>query len=79
MTELTIIALIAATPPTAAALASLFVSWRNRKNIQVIHLQINSRMDELIKASKGQSRSEGHIEGQELERSEERQRILDKG
>lgn len=54
--ETIIVALIAAIPPTLMAL----LAWRESKRI---HLTINSRMDELLSASKAESHAEGREEG----------------
>ena len=58
MTEAVQIALIVATPPTVAATAALIMSIRNGSKIQQVHIGINSRMDELVKASKAQGRQD---------------------
>lgn len=53
---LILVAIITASPPTIMAL----LAWRESKKI---HLSINSRMTELLKASKGESHAEGREEG----------------
>ena len=58
MSEAITIALIVATPTTIASLAALIVSIRNGSKIQQVHIGINSRMDELVKASKAQGRQD---------------------
>lgn len=58
-----IVALIAAFPPTLVSVLSLISSRKNSEKIQDIHLSINSRMDELLKASKAESRAEGREAG----------------
>jgi hypothetical protein len=52
------VALIAATPPTLVALGGAILGFINRGKIKEIHLSINSRLDELIKASVAQGRQE---------------------
>jgi hypothetical protein len=54
-----------------AALPGLLTWWNIKKNgqkIQEIHLSVNSRMDELLKAAKG----EATAEGRELGRAEQK-------
>lgn len=55
--------LIAAIPPSAIALLAWLSSRKNKAAIQLVHLQINSRMDELLAASKQASRAEGVVAG----------------
>lgn len=82
MNDLVLIAAIAAVPPTLTAFVALAVAIINRRNtkkeIQEIHLSVNSRMDQLLKLAEGLARSEGHAEGQEQERSEARDRREEK-
>lgn len=78
MTDLILVAIISALPPTLTALVALWVAIVNRRNtkkeIQEIHISVNSRMDQLLKMSQSSARAEGHVEGQEQERSEARER-----
>lgn len=53
---LIIVASIAAAPPTLVAFISL-------RKVKETHLLVNSRMDELIKATKGLAMAEGREEG----------------
>lgn len=55
--------LIAAIPPSAIALLAWLSSRKNKAAINEIHVSINSRMDQLLEASKGQSRAEGVVAG----------------
>jgi hypothetical protein len=50
-----IVALIVSTPGWLA----WFSSRKNSKAIQEVHLSINSRMDELLKAAKGEATAAG--------------------
>jgi len=63
MTEEIKIALIVAIPPTLLALASLITSMRHREQDKAdhaeLHLQINSRMDELLELTRKDSFREG--------------------
>ena len=58
MTEAVQIAVIVAIPPTLLAAAALVASIHNGNKIQDVHLSINSRMDQLVKASKAQGRQD---------------------
>ena len=58
-----IIALIAAIPPTFVAFLSLVNTKKNSNAIQNVHLSINSKMDDLLKATKGESFAEGREQG----------------
>lgn len=60
---LILVALVSAFPPTLVALLSLLNGRRNSKAIQEVHLSINSRMDQLLKSSKAQSKAEGIEQG----------------
>ena len=56
MTEAVQIALIVATPPTLLGVAQLISSIKNGHGIKDVHLSINSRMDQLVQASKAEGR-----------------------
>jgi hypothetical protein len=58
VTDAVVIAMIVAIPPSIASVAALIVSIRNGNQIHEVHLGINSRMDELVKASKAQGRQD---------------------
>lgn len=58
MTEAVQIAVIVAIPPTLLAAGALVASVRNGSKIQDVHLSINSRMDQLVAASKAQGRQD---------------------
>ncbi len=82
MSDLVTVALIAAVPPTIAALCSLVINLKNRKEIRVLHEQnhemhilMNSRLDELLKQSGHTAFAEGKAAGVEVERQEARARI----
>jgi hypothetical protein len=63
--------LLAAVPSTLAALGALITSLRNAGRIQQVHLTMNSRLDELIEATKTASHAEGFAAGQESQRKGE--------
>ena len=50
--------IIAAIPPTIAAIAALIVSIHNANRIQDVHLSLNSRLDQLVNASLAQGRQD---------------------
>lgn len=54
-----IVALIISVPPSLVALIGLYYGRKNNKDIREVHLSINSRMDDLLKAAKGESKAEG--------------------
>jgi hypothetical protein len=58
MTEVVTVALIAGAGPTILSLASLIASLRNGSKIQDVHVSINSRMDQLVRASKAEGRQD---------------------
>lgn len=60
-----IVALIAATPPTIMAILAWWQARRSVRAIAEVHLSLNSRLDELVKAEKSVSRTEGIKEGRE--------------
>lgn len=68
MESLTVIicACIAATPGFLAWVSSR----KNRSEIQKIHVSVNSRMDELLKAAKGEAILEGREEGRKEQKNE---------
>lgn len=62
-----VLALIAAGPPTAAVIVAMIAMLRGQK---AMHLQMNSRLDELLAAKQGVAKAEGV----EQERQEARAR-----
>ena len=63
---------IAALPGTIAALGALITSLRNASKIQEVHLSVNSRLTELINATKIASHAEGLAEGRESQIAKEK-------
>lgn len=57
------VALIAAVPPTLLSIVTLIVSVQNRMEGQKLHISLNSRLSELIKASKESAHAAGRREG----------------
>jgi len=57
--RLVVIAMITAIPPTLAGVAALIVAMRGSQKLTALHLQINSRMDQLLAVSKTAAHAEG--------------------
>ena len=77
-----LVALITIIPTTLGVLV-LWLQGRNnrkenKKEINEIHIAINSRMTELLNATKGESKAEGKAEGKLEERDEVKQREVTK-
>lgn len=54
-----VVAFIASVPPTIAALVGLRASRRNGQKVDAIHVQMNSRLDELLAATRISSHAQG--------------------
>lgn len=63
MDQIVKVALIAAAPPTLAALATMVGNIRNGRKLKELHVIVNSRLTELLAASKAASHAEGKAEG----------------
>ena len=59
MSEPVIVAMLVAIPPTLVAMAALIASLRNGKKTDAIHVLMNSRLDELLAATRRSSHAEG--------------------
>lgn len=59
MSDLVIVALITAVPPTIASVAALIVSIMNGRKVEAVHKATNSMKDALVAAAK----LEGHAAG----------------
>lgn len=55
----------------ALALEAAIFGWLNRKSIREVHLQMNSRLDQLLRASGAVERAEGVREGRAQVEKEE--------
>jgi hypothetical protein len=44
---------------TTAAVAAAFYGWKGSRQVHEVHLQLNSRLDELLKASELAGRTQG--------------------
>lgn len=59
MSDTITVAVIAAMPPTLIGFFSFLLNRKNSKAIEQVHISINSRMDSLLKATKGEAVAEG--------------------
>ena len=59
MTDPVAVALIVAVGPAVVSMVAAVVSLLNRWALQKLHLQINSRLDELLEATRKSARAEG--------------------
>ena len=64
MSDAVLVGLIAAIPATISAWATI----RGNRKLETVHLQINSRMDELLRATAKESLALGKAAGAEAER-----------
>lgn len=62
---------IAAIITAFSAFLSVIASLANRKKIDLLHLQINSRMDEWINLTRTSALAEGRLEAADQKRKEE--------
>ncbi len=85
MSDAVKVALIVSIAPTLAALIGLIVSLTNKSKLNALHVDINSRLTELIAASALSERSQGIEEGRRLgaadaaSRTVESERVEDRG
>ena len=77
MTEATQNALIISIAPTLAAVTGLIVSLKNRSKLTALHIDLNSRLSELLKAHGASERAEGVLEGRKLGVSENQSRVIE--
>jgi hypothetical protein len=68
MTEPIWLLLLLHIAPTVAALAAFIAAVNSHRAVQRIHLEINSRLSELLKAKAAESLAVGHAAGVEAER-----------
>lgn len=61
-------ALIVSLPPTLVGLAALITAIKSVNEIRNLHIQINSRMDQLLRVTGAESKAQGKAEGIESER-----------
>ena len=69
MSEPVQIALIVAVAPTLLALASVVSSFRNSKKLEALHVDVNSRLSQLLAKTETSARAEGKAEGIASERA----------
>lgn len=68
MSEPVQIALIVAVAPTLLALASVVSSFRNSKKLEALHVDVNSRLSQLLAKTEISAHAEGKAEGIAAER-----------
>ncbi len=59
MTDAVAVALVVAVPPTLLAVATLVASIKNGQKADAIHVLMNSRLDELLAATRISSHAQG--------------------
>lgn len=59
-----LVALAPGLPAALVALLALLASLRNGRDIRVLHLQINSRMDKWMADARAAAHAEGHVAGE---------------
>lgn len=72
MTEPVQIALIVAAGPTALGLCGLGVSLLNRKSIKVVHTTMNSRLDQLLRATEQTAHAKGMSDQRRLDEGKQK-------
>ena len=70
-----VVALIVAIPPSVLGIVALILNRKTASAVNQVHLSINSRMDELLAAARG----EATAEGRELGRAETSIRNVENG
>ncbi len=68
MTDPVKIALIVAIAPTLIALGGVINSVRNGRKLDNIHIDLNSRLSQLLEVTRVSERASGHAEGMAEER-----------
>lgn len=63
MSEDVTVALIIAIPPTIIGLLNALLSWKHGAKLEQYHVQINSRMDQLLVTTAAESHAKGLAEG----------------
>jgi Na+-translocating ferredoxin:NAD+ oxidoreductase RnfG subunit len=71
MTDTIIIALITAVPPTIVAGVAVMQAKQAKRQVNEIHLSVNSRMDELLKLTRKEATLEATVaESERIDRKE---------
>lgn len=55
-------------PPTAVALIAAAVAWRARHDVAKLHVEVNSRLTQLLETTEEGADAAGHARGVEDER-----------
>lgn len=61
--------------PTTVGILSIWKSWRHGKQVQEMRVEINGRMEKLLKTTKAAAFSEGELSGAKHE--QDRQHVID--
>ena len=84
MSEAIQVAVVISVAPTMASLGAVVIAWfgyrRSKSNatqISEVHLLINNRMDELLKAARSESHAEGMAEGRQAGIDERKERVVE--
>lgn len=64
MTDILMVAMLVAIPPTVLAAFSLWSSIQNSKQLRSIHIEVNDRLSQLLKKSE----EAAHAKGRDYER-----------
>lgn len=75
MTDVVQTALIVSIAPTLVAVGSLVASLKNRSKLTALHVDLNSRLSELLKAHGASERAEGVLEGRKMGVAENQSRV----
>jgi len=77
MTDAVQAALIVSIAPTLVATGSLIASIKNRSKLNALHIDLNSRLTELLKAHGASERAEGVLEGRQMSVTERQDRVAE--
>ncbi len=59
MSDLVLVALISALPPTIVAAGAIVIGIMNKRGIEDLHVAVNSRLTELLELTAKSARAEG--------------------
>lgn len=72
MSDVVVVALIVAIPPTVAAVAALIVSLRGNRKVDNLIIQVDGRLTQLLESVSSENQATGHAAGVEAERLREK-------
>ncbi len=76
MKDMSVIYVIATCANAVAALGALIYSMINRRNIQEVHLSLNSRLDSLLAVTASSERAKGVLDGRAEREREPAKEVL---